>query len=130
MKNGVEELWTIERVAKFFYLLGYREITVKIETEPAIIAIRNRVTEMCKAEVTTEDSVKGDRESNGLIELAVMLLRKIIRTIKCHFESSTPEPLSDESFVLPSLVKHAGCILQCGIWLRTQQRRMFRCECR
>ena len=55
--------------------------------------------------------MKGDEESNGLIENAVMLLRGIIRTIKCHIERSTQEPLSDESPVLPWLVEHAGCIL-------------------
>ena len=40
-----------------------------------------------------------------------MLLRGVIRTIKCHIECSTQEPLSDESPVLPWLVEHAGCIL-------------------
>ena len=70
----------IERVLKFIDLLGYREITLKSDTEPARIAIRNRVAAMRKAEVTTEDAVKGDKESNGLIENAVMLLRGIIRT--------------------------------------------------
>ena len=55
--------------------------------------------------------MKGDKESNGLIENAVMLLRGIIRTIKCHIESRTQEPLSDDSPVIPWLVEHAGCIL-------------------
>ena len=89
LKKGVEEPWTVERVAKFIDLLGYREITLKSDTEPAIIAFRNRVAEACKAEVTVEDAVKGDKESNGLIENAVMLIRGIIRTIKCHIESRT-----------------------------------------
>ena len=88
-----------------------REITLKSDTEPAIIAFRNRVAEACKAEVTTEDAVKGEKESNGLIENAVMLIRGIIRTIKCHIESRTQEPLSDDSPVMPWLVEHAGCIL-------------------
>ena len=57
------EQWTTERVAKFIDLLGYREITLKSDTEPAIIAFRHRVAEMCKAEVTTEEPVKGDKES-------------------------------------------------------------------
>ena len=61
LKNGNEEPWTIERVVKFVDLLGYREITLKSDTEPATIAFRNRVAAMCKAEVTTEDAVKGDR---------------------------------------------------------------------
>ena len=111
LKKGVEEPWTIERLAKFIDLLGYREITLKSDTEPAIIAFRNRVAEACKAEVTTEDAVKRDKESNGLIENAVMLIRGIIRTIKCHIESRTQEPLSDDSPVMPWLVEHAGCIL-------------------
>ena len=96
---------------KFIDFLGYREITLKSDTEPAIIAFRNRVAAMCKAEVTTEDAVKGDKESNGLIENAAKLLRGIIRTIKCHIESRTQEPLSDDSLVVPWSVEHAGCIL-------------------
>ena len=77
----MEEPWTIDRVAKIIDLLGYREITLKSDTELAIIACRNRVAEMCKAEVTTEDAVKGDTESDGLIENAVMLVRGITLTI-------------------------------------------------
>ena len=54
-------------------LLCYREFTGKSDTAPAIIAFRNRVAEMCKAEVTTEDVVKGSQPSNTLIENSVML---------------------------------------------------------
>ena len=110
LKKGVEEPWTIERVVKFMDLLGYREITLKSDTEPAIIAFRNRAVAMCKAKVTTEDAVEGDKESNGLIENAVMLLRGNIRTIECHIESRTQE-LNDDSLVMPWLVEHARCIL-------------------
>ena len=111
LRKGVEEPWTVERVAKFIDLLGFREITLKSDTELEIVVFRNRVAEACKAEVTTEDAVKGDKESNGLIENAVMLIRGIIRTIKCHIESRTQEPISDDSLVTPWLVEHAGCIL-------------------
>ena len=53
-------------MVKFIDLLGCREITLKSDTELAIVAFRNRVAAMCKAEVTTVDAVKGDKESNGL----------------------------------------------------------------
>ena len=95
-----EESWTIERVAKFVDLLGFHKVTLKSDTEPAIIASRSRVAETCNAEVTTEDAVGGDEESNGLIENTAMLIRGIIRTMRCHIESSTQEPLSDESPIL------------------------------
>ena len=111
LKKGVEEPWTVERVAKIIDLLGYREIILKSDTEPPIIAFRNRVAEACKAEVTTADAVKGDKEPNGLIVNAVMQIRGNISTIRCHIESITQEPLSDESPMLPWLVEHAGCIL-------------------
>ena len=110
LKKGVEEPWT-ERVVRFIDRLDYREITLKSDTEPAMIAFRNCVAAICKAEVTTEDAVKGDKESNGLIENAVMQLRGIIRTVKCHIESRMQEPLDDDSLVMPWLVEHPGCIL-------------------
>ena len=66
---------------------------------------------MCEAEVASEDAVEGDNKSNGLIESAVMLIRGIVRTIKCHIDSSTHEPLSDESLILSWLVERVGCIL-------------------
>ena len=50
---------------------------MKSDTELSIIAFRSRVAAMYKAEVTTKDAVNGDKESNGLIENAVMLLRGI-----------------------------------------------------
>ena len=58
--------------------MSYCEITLKSNTEPAIIAFRNRVAEMREAEVTTEDAVTGDKPSNGVIENTLMLLRGII----------------------------------------------------
>ena len=93
-------------------LLGYREITLVGDAGPAVIAFRDRVAEMCKAEVTTEDVVKRDKEPNGLIENAVMQLRGTIRTIKLsHIESSTQKLLWDESPILPWLAERAGRIL-------------------
>ena len=72
-------------------------MTLKSDTERAIIALRNRVAAMCIAEVATEDAVKGDKESNGPIERPVMLLRGTIRTSRCHIESRTEEPISVDS---------------------------------
>ena len=51
--------------------------------------LRSRVAGMRIAGVTTEDAVKRDKPSNGLIENTVMLLRGIVRTIQCHIDSGT-----------------------------------------
>ena len=108
LKEEVEEPWTIERVVRFTDL---REITLKSDTEPAIVAFRNRAAAMNKAEVTTEDAVKGDKESKGLVWNAILLLRGMIRTVKCHIESRVQESLNDDALVMAWLVEYAGCIL-------------------
>ena len=61
LMKGIEEPWASERVARFIDSLVYKEITLKSDTEPAVIAFRNRVAENCNAEVTLEDAVKGDK---------------------------------------------------------------------
>ena len=63
LKKGVQESWITDKVTKFMDLLDYREITLKSDTESAIIAFRDRVVEVCRAEVMTEDAVKGIQES-------------------------------------------------------------------
>ena len=107
LKKGIEEPSASERVATVINLLGCKEITLKSGTDPATIAFGNRVAENCKAEVTLEDAVKGDKPTNGMVENAVML-RGVIRTIKCHVESCTQEELREDSPILPWLVEHAG----------------------
>ena len=99
LKKGIEELRASERVGKIHQFVGYTEITLKSDTEPAIIEFRNRVAENCNAEVSSEDAVKGDKLSNGLVENAVMLLRGVTRTIKCHVERCTQEELREISSI-------------------------------
>ena len=110
LKKRIEDPWASERMTRFINSLGYKEITLKSDTESAIIAFRNRVAENGKREVTLEDAVKGDKPSNGLVENATMLLRGVIRTIKCHVESCTQKELREDSPILPWLVEHAVII--------------------
>ena len=42
LRKGIEEPWASERVARFIKSLGYKEITLKSDTQPAIIEFRNR----------------------------------------------------------------------------------------
>ena len=86
LKKGIEEPWAGERVARFINSLGYKEITLKSDTEQAIIAFRNRATEKCRCHA----GACGQRRqaSSRLVENAVMLLRGVIRNIKCHVEAA------------------------------------------
>ena len=52
LKKGVEEPWTIERVPKFIDLLCYREITLKSDTELAVITFQSRSRHRGRSETT------------------------------------------------------------------------------
>ena len=67
---------------RFVNLLGYREITMKCDTEPTIVAFRNGVAANCKVEVTVEHAA---RQRIGWD----------------HIESRREEPLNDDSLVMP-----------------------------
>ena len=59
LKKGIEEPWASEREWQDSSTRWeYEEITLNSDTEPAIIAFRNRVAENCNAEVALEDAVK------------------------------------------------------------------------
>ena len=51
LKKGFEEPWASKRVARLINSLGSKEITLKSDTEPAIIAFRDRVAENCRGHV-------------------------------------------------------------------------------
>ena len=102
--------WSKRESGKIHQLVGVQRDHVE-KRDLAVIAFRNRVAENCNAEVTLEDAVKGDKPSNGLVENAVMLLRGVIRTMKCLVECCTQEELRKDSPVLQCMVAHAGSIL-------------------
>ena len=66
--KGTAAEWVIVRAVKFDDQLGYNEITLKSDTEPAIVAVRNEIRLKCKAEANDEDAALGDHQSNGMIE--------------------------------------------------------------
>ena len=96
-------------MARFINSLGYKEITLKSDTEPAIIAFRNRVAENCNAEVALEDAAKGDKPSNGFVETVVMLSRcrqnHQVPRAELHTRR-TPRRLSDLAVVGGTRRKH------------------------
>ena len=87
------------------------ETTLKSDTEPNIIAFRNRVAEELKSWSRFRKCNEGRQANKRLIVNTVMQVREIIRTIECYIESSTQEQVRDDSAVLPWMVEHAGTIV-------------------
>ena len=72
LSKGVEAPWAIGRVVRFIDSLGYREITWKERHGASHRRFQEPKTlKGYGAEVTTEETVKGDQQTKGLIENAV-----------------------------------------------------------
>ena len=50
-KQGVEEPWTLARVARFIDLLDHSDTTLKSDSEPVILALRKSVAEQYKESI-------------------------------------------------------------------------------
>ena len=66
LKEGVEEPWAVERVAKFIDLLGNREITLKSDTEPATDCVQKS----CSCIVQSRSHHRGCSERRQRVEWA------------------------------------------------------------
>jgi len=109
--KGVSEEWVAERAARFVNKLGYKEVTLKSDTEPAMVALRGEIREKCQAEALEEDAGVGDHQSNGLIENAIRNIRGVIRTLKLSVESNIKEKIADDSVVMAWIVEHSANLI-------------------
>lgn len=107
-RKGDRDEWVSSHVARFCNRLGYKEITLKSDTEPAMLALRDGVARKCDAEVITEDTPVGDHQSNGAIENAIKNIRGMIRTVRDAAETRLGENIKDDSVLMPWLVEHAA----------------------
>ena len=65
LKKGVEEPWTIERVAEFIDFLGYREITLKSDTKPESLLSETLWHKCAKQELHQRMQLKETSQRTG-----------------------------------------------------------------
>ena len=109
--KGTAAEWVIIRAVKFIDQLGYNEITLKSDTEPAIVAVRNEIRSKCKAEANDEDAALGDHQSNGMIENFGKNVRAMVRTLRLHIETSIKDKIADDSPIIAWIVEHAANLM-------------------
>ena len=103
--------------------LGYEQVILKSDGEPAIKALKEAVQtdSSMKIEVSgrqgepreqiiKEESPACDSRSNGYIESVIKGIQGKIRTMKDALESRIGIKLKDDHSSLPWLIRHAGFI--------------------
>ena len=86
--KGVAHQWVQERAARWVDSLGYQQVTLRCDQEPAIVALMTSIKENRGDGTQTqiEFAAKGDSQDNGVVEKAVDQMAGMMRTLKSALE--------------------------------------------
>ena len=109
-KKGIGASWVEQRVAHFINGFGHKKLLLRSDNEPSILALRKKIAELVDGQVITEDSIKGESQTNGLAEVGVKIVEGMVRTLKIAVETRIGETLASDSILLAWLTEHAAVV--------------------
>ena len=103
--------YSLEFLTKFVDGLGYKEIILKSDQEPAIRDLCENFKATWHGNVVPEMSPVEDSESNGGIERAIQSISAQVRVMKDALEAHIGEKVEPNAPILAWLVSHAATLL-------------------
>lgn len=88
--------------------LGHKDIVLKTDQEPDIIALKNAIKGRSTLNIVPEHSPKYESSSNGAVENAIRTVQDQIRTMKDALESRIGVRLEKDENILAWLIVHAA----------------------
>ena len=84
---------------------------LKVDKEPSIVALQQRISEAWTGEVITENSPVGSSQSNGVVEKAVQETEGQIRTVKIALEGRLGVKVETSLPIMQCLIEHSADII-------------------
>ena len=89
--------------------LGYKRIRFKCDNEPAILALKLKITqELKEIEIVPEEATEGESQENGVAENAVKEIKRQMRAIHGSIEEKYLKRLDPKDPMLSWLPRHAA----------------------
>ena len=110
-RKGLMNMYGADELIEDIEKLGYSEIILKSDGEPALINIQNEVQRRREGKTILENSPVGDSRSNGHAERAVQSIAGHVRTIKKALEDRVGIKLNSDHPVIPWIILHSADIL-------------------
>jgi hypothetical protein len=104
-EHGAQEM--IKDIGK----LGYQEVILKCDGEPALKSVQNEVKRIRADTTIVENSPVGDSRANGAAERAVQAIGEQVRVLRCGLEQRLGVKLSGKHPVMAWLVEHGADLL-------------------
>ena len=115
-KGADEQDFAANRVVKIVEWLGHTELILKGDNEPALQALTARALELIRVRVDkvkkigSETPPAYDSQSNGGVEVGVMLIRGMFRTLRLCLEARISRRIPVDHALIPWLLEHT-CLL-------------------
>ncbi len=111
-----EEGYVADLAVKDILWLGHSELIVKGDNEPALQALIQRSLEVLRInpgveKVSDEQSPAYDSQANGGVEVGVMLIRGLFRTLRLGLEASIGKRIPVDHAIMPWLIEHTALLL-------------------
>ena len=110
-RKGMIDEHGCEQMIKDLEKLGYDEIILKCDEEPALLNIQDSVVKRRQRKTIPENSPVGDSQANGKAERAVQTLCAHVRVLKKGLENRCKKTFSSDHPIITWLVEHAADVV-------------------
>ena len=119
-KKGVEDdRYSVDKLVEDVEWLGYSQIILKSDNEPAIIQVLDETLKSLKVGTTDqameEHPAPYDSKANGAVENAVGQIQGLLRTLEIALERSISKSIPLDHPVISWMVEHAAFTLTQGV---------------
>ena len=105
------ELFAVKWLNSVLRETGFKELTLKSDNEPAIIALKNKVKEELDLTIHLVESAVEDHQANGFIEVAVRELKRQIRAMLSDLQERLGFDIDASHPCMMWLPRHAAYLL-------------------
>ena len=110
-KRGLASMHGAEDMIKDIAKLGYKEVILKSDNEPALRSVQEEVQKRREDVTILENSLVGDSRSNGAAERAVQAVGEQVRGLRKALEDLVGYRLPGTHPVLAWMIEHAADVL-------------------
>jgi len=128
LAKGPSDEWIIDQLVRDIDSLGYADIIIKTDGEPALVKVMEAIQKKRKHQTIPQHPPAYDPQSNGAIEKAVDDFMCQMRCLKIGLERRLKVKIESEAKILEWLVEHSHMIIgkcQVGHDGKTPQMRLM-----
>ena len=125
--EGASGTWRIEKVKEDIARLGYQDVTLKGDGEPALVQVLENVKLAREAPSVIQHSPAYDPQANGAAEKAVQDYMGQVRAMKIGLEARLKCKVESDWKIVEWITELAGELLSRDRWERMAEQRTSGC---